>query len=82
MGTNTDKNTPQYALVFKCCERKKCLALIRLKAEAPWVAASVQSDGTTIASGAVINSLQYGGNLRKKIQRSCILCKKRKQKSR
>ena len=80
--TNADGNDYRYTLSFNCTECKKCLAWKRLKAEVPWVVCETLADGTIIATGATIRTLQYGKRLKKQIQRSCILCKKRKQKSR
>ena len=80
MNIATAKTTSQYALSFHCCNNKRCLAWIRLKAEAPWVESETLSDGTIVAVGAVINSLQYGGNLYKKLKRCCIICKKRRHR--
>ena len=80
--TNADGNDYRYTLSFKCTKRNKCLAWTRLKAEVPWITYDTMSDGTVVATGDTIRTLQYGKYLRKLIQRSCILCIKRKQKHR
>ncbi len=77
--TSTDEKYHEYTLSFKCTERKKCLAWKRFKANVPWIAYEILSDGTVVATGATIKTLQYGKYLRKQIRRSCILCMKIKQ---
>ena len=75
---NADKNDYEYTLLFNCPEQKRCLAWRRFKQAVPWVVYETLSDGAIVATGDIIKTLQHATRLRKQIQRSCILCKKRK----
>lgn len=81
-GINTDNDYFKYTLTFICSEHTKCLALAKLKNEVPWIELETLPDGTVVATGNKIKTLQYGNRLRKQLKRSCVLCKKKKQNGR